>query len=59
VTGHITQGETSARVTSATGTTGRDAKAKVPVIDVHMMEAPVADATEVLDEAEIPCQLEV
>jgi hypothetical protein len=46
-------------VTSATGTTGRDTKAKVPVIDVHMMEAPAADATEVLDEAEIPCQLEV
>jgi hypothetical protein len=41
-------------VTSAAGATGRDTEVEVPVTEV-----PVADATEIPDEAKIPHQPEV
>jgi hypothetical protein len=43
-------------VIAVVGTTGRDAEAEVPVIEVPAMEAPAAYAAEVFDEIEIPRQ---
>jgi hypothetical protein len=54
IIGGDTQTETSLRVASAAEATERHTKAEVPV-----MEVPVIDATNIPNEAEIPCQSEV